>query len=104
MKIAISLDELRKNLTDVAGQVMYGNNTVFVKKYNRTGMVLLSEKEYEFLLDPTKRLSQKRWQEKFKTIDKIRASMPDIDPEVAEREINEAVRVVRAEKRALQTS
>lgn len=96
----VSIDEFRTNLAELIGRVMYAKDRVIIKKYNREAAVVLSVEEYEKLLDPTKRLSQARWKDKFKTIDKIKASMPDIDPDVIEAEVAKAVRAVRAEKRA----
>jgi len=54
MSAIVSLDEFRKNLSDIVGNVMYGNQTVLVQKHNRTGVVVISEKEYESLRDPRK--------------------------------------------------
>ena len=57
---AVSLDEFRKNLSDIVARVMYGNQTVRVKKHNRSGIVVMSEREYEYLKDPRKRFSSKK--------------------------------------------
>lgn len=97
---SVSIDEFRSNLAELIGKVMYGNNRIIIKKYNREAAVVLSVEEYEKLLDPTKRLSPTRWKNKFKTIDKIKASMPDIDPAIIKDEVAKAVKAVRAEKRA----
>lgn len=97
---SISIEEFRSNLAELIGKVMYGRDRIIIKKYNREAAVVLSVEEYEKLLDPTKRLSEARWKNKFKTIDKIKASMPDIDPEIIEDTVAKAVKVVRAEKRA----
>lgn len=99
MKNIVSIDEFRTNLADLIGRVMYGKDRVVIKKYNREAAVLLSLEEYEKLVDPTKRLSEARWKDKFKTIDKIRASMPQLDPNVIEEEVAGAVKAVRAEKK-----
>lgn len=97
---SVSIDEFRSNLAELIGRVMYGKDRVIIKKYNREAAVILSVEEYERLVDPTKRLSEARWKNKFKTIDKIRVSMPEIDPEVIEKEVTEAVKAVRAEKKS----
>lgn len=99
LKSIVSVDELRTNLAELIGRVMYAKDKVVIKKYNRDAAVLMSVEEYERLLDPTKRLSQARWRDKFRTIDKIRASMPEIDSGVIEKEVAKAVKAVRAEKR-----
>lgn len=100
MGTIVSLDEFRKNLSDIVGRVMYGNQTVLVQKHNKTGLVVISEKEYESLKDPRKRLSEKEWEEGFKRLDKIRTKIPRMDPEELDKIIDEEVAAVRAEKKA----
>ena len=88
------------NSNDIVNRVSYANDRVVVKKYNRDSVVIISVDEYEKLLDPTKRLSQSEWQASVQRLDKIRAKMPKVDPEELEREIDLAVKEVRAEKKA----
>jgi len=57
MKAVVSLDEFRKNLSDIVSIVMYGDQTVLVRKHNKTGVIVMSEKEYESLKNPRKRFS-----------------------------------------------
>ena len=76
MKLAVSLDEFRKNLSDIVAQVMYGNQTVLVRKHNKAGVVVISENEYESLRDPRKRFSSKNdWDKLFVLTDKVRNRM-----------------------------
>ncbi|MBI2028832.1 type II toxin-antitoxin system Phd/YefM family antitoxin [Candidatus Gottesmanbacteria bacterium] len=98
-KTQVSIDELRTNLAEIIGRVMYGNSQVVVKKYNREAAVIISKEEYEMLKDPTKRLTRKEWEKMFKTIDKIRDRIPVKDQKKLEAEIDRAVREVRAEKK-----
>lgn len=96
---SVSVDEFRSNLATILGRVMYGKDKIIIKKYNREAAVLLSLDEYEKITDPTKRFSNKEWKDKFAIIDKIRERIPDIDPQVLQREIDEAIKEIRAEKR-----
>lgn len=96
----VSIDELRSNLADIVNRVTYANDKVVVKKYNRNVAILISVDEYEKLLDPTKRLSKAKWNESVKTLDRIRAKIPKFDPEEMEKVIDEAVKEVRAERKA----
>jgi len=98
MKNVVSIDQFRTNLAELIGKVMYAKDQIIIKKYNREAAILLSLEEYERLVDPTKRLSQARWKDKFKTIDRIRESMPEINQKVIEREVAKAVKEVRAQK------
>lgn len=96
---SVSVDEFRSNLAEFLGRVMYGKDKIIIKKYNREAAILLSLDEYEKIIDPTKRFSKKEWKDKFAIIDKIRERIPDIDPQVLQREIDEAIKEIRAEKR-----
>ena len=97
MKAVVSLDEFRKNLSDIVGGVMYGNQVVFVEKHNKTGVVVISEKEYESLKDPRKRFASKaEWERFFIRADKVRERLSLADKEELEKVINEEVRAVRA--------
>lgn len=99
MKATVSLDEFRKNLSDIVGKVMYGNQTIIVQKHNRTGVVVISEKEYESLRDPRKRFtSQEDWNKLFVLTDKVRDKMSVKEQEALERVVNEEVKALRHEK------
>lgn len=95
----VSIDELRSNLADIVNRVTYANDKVVVKKYNRNAAILISVDEYEKLLDPTKRLSEKEWNKGFRILDKIRAKIPKMDPDELDKIIDEEVAAVRAEKK-----
>lgn len=98
MKNTVSIDEFRTNLAQLIGKVMYAKDQVIIKKYNRDAAILLSLEEYEKLIDPTKRLSQARWKGKFEAIDRIRESMPEVEPKLIEKEVAKAIKEVRAQK------
>ena len=101
MKAVVSLDEFRKNLSDIVARVMYGDQTVIVQKHNKTGVIVLSEREYESLRDPRKRFASKAdWDNFFVFLDKIRDRIPEKDQEELKKIIDEEVRVVRALKKA----
>lgn len=98
---AVSLDEFRKNLSDIVARVMYGNQTVRVKKHNRNGIVVMSEREYEYLKDPRKRFSSKKeWDKLFVLTDKVRDRISQKDQQELGKIIDEEVKAVRAKKAA----
>ena len=100
MKFAISLDEFRKNLSDIVAQVMYGNQTVLVQKHNKTGVIVMSEKEYEFLRDPRKRFSSKNdWDKLFVLTDKMRDRMSQKNHKELEKIIGSEIKAVRAQNK-----
>lgn len=96
---SVSIDEFRSNLAEMVGRVMYGKARLMIKKYNRDAAVLLSVDEYEKLLDPTKRLTKSQWNKAVQKLDRIRDKIPNVDPNILEKEINQAVQEVRAEKK-----
>ena len=99
MKLAISLDEFRKNLSDIVGQVMYGNQTVLVRKHNKIGVIVMNEKEYESLKDPRKRFSSKNdWDKLFVLSDKVRGRMSQRNQKELEKIIGEEVKAVRTKR------
>jgi antitoxin YefM len=97
---AVSIDELRSNLADIVNRVTYAKDRIVVKKYNRDAAIIISLDEYERLIDPTKRLSDIEWKNRVKKLDKIRAGMPQFDPQEMEKAIDETVDEVRVEKKA----
>ena len=95
MRAVVSLDEFRKNLSDIVSRVMYGNQIVLVQKHNKTGVVVISEKEYESLKDPRKRFSsQEDWDKFFVLTDKVRDRMSVKDQQELEKVIGEEVKAV----------
>lgn len=95
----VSLDEFRKNLSDIIARIMYGNQTVRVQKHNRAGVVVMSEKEYEYLKDPRKRFSSKKdWDKLFVLTDKVRTRMSEKDQQELEKIIDQEIKAVRVTK------
>jgi len=101
MQNVVSIDELRTNLAELIGKVMYGKDRIVIKKYNRDAAILLSLDEYEKLMDPTKRLSKSQWDKSVQKLDRIRAKIPKVDQKILEKEINQAIQEVRAEKKKI---
>lgn len=100
MKAVVSLDEFRKNLSDIMARVMYGDQIVLVQKHNKTGVVVISEKEYESLKDPRKRFASKKdWDKFFIFTDNIRERMSEKDQRELEKIVDEEVKTVRSQKK-----
>lgn len=96
MKTIVSLDEFRKNLSDLVAKVMYGNQTLVIQKHNKAGVVVISEEEYERLKDPRKRFSSpENWDKLFVLADEIRDRMSTTDKKDLEKVVNEEIKLVR---------
>ena len=80
MKAIFSLDEFRRNLSDIVSRVMHGDQTVLVQKHNKPGVIVMSEREYESLRDPRKRFSSKtEWDTFLDLTEAIRSRMSEKD-------------------------
>lgn len=99
MSSVVSIDELRNNLAELIGRVMYGKDRVVIKKYKREAAILMSVEEYEKLVDPAQRLSEGQWEGRFRLIDRIKKRLQKVNQKALEAEINKAVQEVRAAKR-----
>ena len=96
MRSIVSLDDFRKNLSDIVGRVMYGNQTVLVQKHNRPGVGVISEKEWMSLRAPRKRFtSQKDWDKLFVLADKVRGRISVKDREELEHVVDQEIKIVR---------
>ncbi|OGG02954.1 hypothetical protein A2W14_02160 [Candidatus Gottesmanbacteria bacterium RBG_16_37_8] len=100
MKAIVTLDEFRKNLSDIVARVMYGDQTVLVQKHNKSGVIVISEKEYENLRDPRKRFaSYADWDKFFIFTDSIRNRISLKDQKELEKNIDEEIKEVRDQKK-----
>jgi prevent-host-death family protein len=100
MKAVVSLEEFRKNLSDIVARVMYGEQTVLVQKHKRAGVVVMSEQEYEKLRDPRKRFqTEADWQAFFTHAEEIRARMSEAEQAEIEQIVDQEVRAVRNERK-----
>ena len=98
MKAVISLDEFRKNLSDIVAKVMYADQTFMIQKHNKRGVVVISEKEYENLRDPRKRFTSKSdWDKLFILTDKIRNRMTKKNQEKLEKILDGEIMAVRSQ-------
>ncbi|MBI3385276.1 type II toxin-antitoxin system Phd/YefM family antitoxin [Candidatus Gottesmanbacteria bacterium] len=95
----VTIDDLRTNLADIMGRVMYGNNRVVIRKYNRQAAVLISIEDYKKFTDPTKRYSPKEWQNKFAVFEDIKNENAGKNARQIEKNIAKAVKDVRAQKK-----
>jgi len=100
MSTTYSLDEFRKNLSDIVAGVMYGNQIVRVQKHSKSGVVVMSEKEYEVLKDPRKKYTTKKdWDNIFMVADDIKKNMTVDEQKGLEKILDDEIQVVRQKKK-----
>lgn len=92
----VTIDDLRTNLSDIVGRVMYGNNRVVIKKYNREAAILISIDDFEKLTDPTTRFSPEEWVAKFKVFDNLKKKNAQKSSSQIEKDVAMAVKEARA--------
>ena len=95
----VTIAELRLNLADIVGSIMFRGDTVVVTKNGKKAAVMVSPEEYERLLDPTKRLTSPERRRIVEQLEALRADIPEIEPKVIGKTVNKAVRAVRDERR-----
>ena len=99
MKAVITYDEFRKNLSSIVGKVMDNNQTILVQKPSKSGVIVISEREYENLRDPRKRFASKEeWDNLFLVSDKIREGMTLQDQEQLDDLLPIEIKKVRLQK------
>jgi len=100
LKKQVSTDDLRANLTDILGSVMYNDEKVLVTKYNRPAAVILSLAEYEMLLDPTKRFTKSEWKKRFAFFKDIQTRVPEDQQDSLQEDIDDSIQEARAKSGA----
>jgi prevent-host-death family protein len=57
MKAIISLEEFRKNLSDIVSRVMYGDQTVLVQKHSKPGVIVMKPGLVAWTREPQSRFA-----------------------------------------------
>ena len=76
--VTISAEELRVNLASYLGRVMYADEMIVVKKYNRDAAVILSPRMLRWLLDSAQ-ATRKGRATALKQLDALVGKIPAID-------------------------
>lgn len=95
--ITVSAEELRVNLASYLGRVMYADEMIVVKKYNRDAAVILSPRMLRRLLDSAQATRKER-ETALKRLDALVGKIPAID-----RSENEVSAIVEYEVKATRT-
>ena len=99
MTLTVSAQDARNKFAEILNTAVYGKKDVIITRFDKPQAVLMEYKEYERLMNPRTRFSEKEWQEGFKVFDKIREQNKNISAQEIEKEVDKAVSEVRRVKR-----
>ena len=97
--VTISAEELRVNLSEYLGRVMYADEMIVVQKYNRDAAVLVSPRMLKRLIDANQATSEDRTAA-LKRLEVLARQIPDNDFNEAgiSQLVDREVKAVRARK------
>ena len=100
----VTIAELRRNLAEIAGMVMYSGRSFVVTKNDREAFLLLPVSNFERMAHRTKPLNKRERQKAVAELEAARKNLPDTDPDELEAEISKAVAEVRAKRKQARQS
>ena len=92
MTIVVGAREARQRFADLIGRVGYGKEVAIVERSGKPMMALIPIELYEQLVAER--------EARFQVLDRIRMRLPDIPEEEIERDVNQAIAEVRANRAA----
>lgn len=96
----ISLKDIRDQLSEYINQVAYGRSQVVVTRFGKPKAAIISYDDYERVMNPRARFSQKEWDEGFAVFNKIQKRVKRIDSKEIEKAVSKATSEVRKTKSA----
>lgn len=88
MVTQVSTREARNNLSDLLGNVHYGNQIVIIERSGKPMVAVIPVAMYEQLVAER--------EARFQVLDRIRSRLPDLPAEEVERDVTEAITAVRS--------
>ena len=98
MKQTVSLKDIRSQLSELIAKVTYGRQSVVITRFGKPVATLINFEDYERMINPRKRFSEKGWEKGFMLIDKVRENTKKYPQKKVEKAIDEAVAEVRVKK------
>lgn len=100
MSQTLPLKEVRDQLSDLVSRVAYGEQKIVITKFGKPVAALVTFDDYEKIMNPAKRFTQKEWDKGFEFITKAREASKDVSCEEADKIIEREVAKVRSAKNA----
>lgn len=99
MTQTVTAQDARNKFSEMLNTAVYGKTKIVITRFNKPQAVLIDYKEYEQLMNPKSRFSDKEWEEGFKVFDQIRTKTKDIPFKRIQTVVDKAVEDVRSKKR-----
>lgn len=104
MNQTVTLKEVREQLSELVARVAYGDQKVVITKFGKPVVAIVNYEDYEKLMNPTSRFTDKDWEKGFKFITKAREASKDVPDEEVRRIIDREISAVRSTKNATSRS
>lgn len=104
MNQTVTLKEVRGQLSELVARVAYGDQKVVITKFGKPVVAIVNYEDYEKLLNPASRFTDKAWEKGFKFITKAREANKDVSDKEAQKIIDREISAVRAKKNATSRS
>lgn len=98
MTVQVSAQDARNKFSEILNTAVYGKTNVVITRFAKPQAVLVDYQEYERLMNPRLRFSDKEWNKGFQVFDQIRAKASKHAPEKINKAINKAIAEVRSKK------
>lgn len=104
MSQTVTLKEVREQLSELVARVAYGDQKVVITKFGKPVVAIVNFEDYEKLMNPASRFTDKDWEKGFEFITKAREASKDVPHEEAQRIIDREISAVRSAKNATSRS
>lgn len=104
MNQTVTLKEVRTQLSELVARVAYGDQKVVITKFGKPLVAIINYDDYEKLMNPASRFTDKEWKKGFEFITKAREASKDVSDEEAKKIIDREVSAVRSAKNATSRS
>lgn len=99
MTIQLPAKEVRKNFSAMLNTAAFGKKNIVVTRFNKPTAVLMDYEQYERLMDPSTRFTDKEWRKGFEVFNEVREKNKDLSTSEIEKTVNNTIKDVRKERR-----
>lgn len=98
MSQTVTLKKVREQLSELVAKVAYGDQKVVITKFGKPLVAIVNYDDYEKLMNPASRFTDKEWKKGFEFITKIQNTPKDVSDDKADKIIEREIRAVREAK------